>query len=258
MTFLFFYRNEIAELEDVSFLHLKDTVSTIFLSENDITKIPGTFFKSFRRLMWLDLGKNHIKLVEPGSLPSSLTTLSLSHNHILKFPMKLTDTLPELTWYNLRGNYIETIPIEPFHNLRQLDRLDLGENFLTVLPPIMFNGTLTVNDLNLEYNYLERLEDSAFISLQPRRLYLGHNRIGEIDDKAFNGINHLIELIDLESNKLQNVSQAFGSLKKLRYLYLSKNNVSYLPIELFESGMICKDFDTLSNIEYNWSELEYI
>lgn len=170
---LFFLRNGIAELEDVSFLHLKDTVSTIFLSENDITRIPATFFKSFRRLIWLDLAKNHIKQVDPGSLPSSLTTLSLSHNHIVKFPMELTDTLPELTWYNLRGNYIETIPLEPFHNLRQLDRLDLGENFLTTIPPIMFNGTLTVNDLNLEYNYLERLDASAFISLQPRRLHLG-------------------------------------------------------------------------------------
>lgn len=92
------YRNEIAELEDVSFLHLKDTVSTIFLGENDITQVPPTFFKSFRRLIWLDLDKNHIKEVAPGALPPSLTTLSLSHNHLTKFPLQLTDTLPELTW----------------------------------------------------------------------------------------------------------------------------------------------------------------
>ncbi len=150
--------------------------------------------------------------------------------------MTLTDSLPELTWYNLRGNYIETIPLQPFHNLRQLDRLDLGENFLTVLPPIMFNGTLTVNDLNLEYNYLERLEASAFISLQPRRLYLSHNRIDSIDPKAFNGIDRLLELVDLESNRLQNLSEAFGSLKKLRYLYVSKNNISELPLELFDDS----------------------
>ena len=109
--------------------------------------------------------------------------------------------------YSLRGNYIETIPLEPFHVLRQLDRLALGENFLTNIPPIMFNGTLTVNDLNLEYNYIERLEDSAFISLQPRRLYLGHNRISYVDDQAFNGVDMLVELIDLESNRLNNVSE---------------------------------------------------
>lgn len=109
--------------------------------------------------------------------------------------------------YSLRGNYIETIPLEPFHVLRQLDRLDLGENFLTSLPPIMFNGTLTINDLNLEYNYIERLEDSAFISLQPRRLYLGHNRISYIDPKTFNGVELLVELVDLEANKLNEVSE---------------------------------------------------
>ena len=96
--FFFNFRNEIAELEDVSFLHLKDTVSTIFLGENDITRVPPTFFKSFRRLIWLDLSKNHIREVAVGSLPSSLTTLSLSYNHFTKFPMALTDSLPELTW----------------------------------------------------------------------------------------------------------------------------------------------------------------
>ena len=121
----FFHRNEIAELEDVSFLHLKDTVSTIFLGENDITRLPPTFFKSFRRLIWLDLAKNHLRSVAPGSLPASLTTLSLSHNHFVKFPLDLTDSLPELTWYSLRGNYIEAVPLEPLNKLRQLDRLDL-------------------------------------------------------------------------------------------------------------------------------------
>ena len=97
--------------------------------------------------------------------------------------------------------------MEPFRVLRQLDRLDLGENFLTSIPPIMFNGTLTVNDLNMEYNYLERLEDSAFISLQPRRLYLGHNRISDIDGQAFNGVDLLVELIDLEANRLSSISE---------------------------------------------------
>lgn len=106
-----------------------------------------------------------------------------------------------------------------------------------MIPPIMFNGTLTVNDLNLEYNYIERLENSAFISIQPRRLYLGHNRIAHIDELAFNGVDLTVELIDLEANRLNNVSVAFSSLRKLRYLYLSKNNISDLSLEVFNSGL---------------------
>ena len=130
--------------------------------------------------------------------------------------------------YSLRGNYIETIPLEPFHVLRQLDRLDLGENFLTSLPPIMFNGTLTVNDLNLEYNYIERLEDSAFISLQPRRLYLGHNRISYIDPKTFNGVELLVELVDLEANKLNEVSEVCCNVL-YQYTYWVGINAKTVP-----------------------------
>jgi hypothetical protein len=32
---------------------------------------------------------------------------------------------------------------------------------------------------------------------------LGHNRIGFVDKDAFNGVDRLIELVDLEANKLQ-------------------------------------------------------
>ena len=138
--------------------------------------------------------------------------------------------------YSLRGNYIETIPLEPFHVLRQLDRLDLGENFLTSLPPIMFNGTLTVNDLNLEYNYIERLEDSAFISLQPRRLYLGHNRISYIDPKTFNGVELLVELVDLEANKLNEVSEVCNVL--YQYTYYIRKKLILMYTVLF----LCKIF----------------
>lgn len=41
----------------------------------------------------------------------------------------------------------------------------------------------------------------------------------------------------MESNKLQNLSSAFANLKKLRYLYMSNNNISSLPLEIFNSGL---------------------
>ena len=116
----------------------------------------------------------------------------------------------------------------------------------------MFNGSITINDINLEYNYLEKLEASAFISIQPRRLYLGHNRIEEVHPKAFNGVDRLVELVDLEANRLQEISVAFGSLKKLRYLYLSKNNISILPMEIFNSPLC----DTLRAMKVAYNSLE--
>ena len=66
---------------------------------------------------------------------------------------------------------------------------------------------------------------------------MGHNRIAHVDEAAFKGVDSLVELVDLEANKLQTISSAFGKLQKLRYLYMSKNNISSLPLEIFDSAI---------------------
>ena len=44
-------------------------------------------------------------------------------------------------------------------------------------------------------------------------------------------------MIDLESNRLNELGKAMGSLKKLRYLYASKNNISELTPEIFSLSL---------------------
>ena len=46
----------------------------------------------------------------------------------------------------------------------RIDKLDLGENFLSSLPVNMFNGTLAVTDLNLDYNYIGENNIADFCS----------------------------------------------------------------------------------------------
>ena len=206
-------------------------MTTFFLGENQITSIPTDFFSSFKRLLWLNLDSNHIRDVPPHSLASTINTLSLSKNQIRSFPLEAIETLTSLTWFKLRGNYIETIPEKPFSYEKRLDKLDLGENFISSIPGNMFNGTLSVNDLNLDYNYIEKLQENAFKSISPRRIYLGMNRISSIDEDAFAGLEDTLELLDLERNKLNNISRAFDRLKNLRYLYFSNNNISEIRMD---------------------------
>ena len=93
--------------------------------------------------------------IHPRTFFRSLLTLSLSQNLLSKFPLDLVDNLPALAWLRLRGNYIETLPQQGFMNgpRKRLDKVDLGENFITSVPRDMFNGTLTVNDLTLVRNF---------------------------------------------------------------------------------------------------------
>jgi Leucine-rich repeat (LRR) protein len=44
-----------------------------------------------------------------------------------------------------------------------------------------------------------------------------------------------LELLDLERNRLSNISSAFSQLTGLRYLYLSNNNISEVPDNAFQS-----------------------
>jgi Leucine-rich repeat (LRR) protein len=50
------------------------------------------------------------------------------------------------------------------------------------------------------------------------------------------GVESSLELLDLERNRLSNISTAaFGQLTGLRYLYLSNNNISLVPDSAFSS-----------------------
>ncbi|XP_059082371.1 chaoptin-like isoform X2 [Tigriopus californicus] len=227
------HNNEISEISIPpgsysSYSNLKASLSTLFLGNNDFIEVPANFFTDFKRLLWLNFDDNHLRTIPPHVLPASLLTLSLANNLISKFPFESVNHLPSLTWFTIRGNHIEAIPTEPFQYFKRLDKLDMGENFITAIPMNMFNGTLNVNDLNLDYNYIERIRRANFRTINPRRIYLGMNRISEIEPDAFAGLEGTLELVDLEGNRLNNVSWAFGELQQLRYLYLSNNNISSL------------------------------
>ncbi|XP_040574912.1 chaoptin [Lepeophtheirus salmonis] len=230
------YGNEISDIGTSNLLNLKASVSTLFLGGNDLKDIPPYFFNTFKNLTWLNLDHNHIFHIPDTCFPSTLITLSLSYNLINKFPSGAIANMPSLKWFTIRGNYIEQIPQIRFGSTKHLDKLDIGENFIVSLPENMFNGSVDVIDLNLDYNYVERIGPRVFKSLNARRIYLGFNRIEFIDDEAFEDVEDMIDLIDLESNKLLELPSALGRLRRLRYLYLQNNYISKIESpKIFDS-----------------------
>ena len=65
----------------------------------------------------------------------------------------------------------------------------------------------------------ERLQSGAFQSVSPRRVYLGMNRIASMDRDTFAGVEDTLELLDLERNKLTNISTAFD-----RFAFININD----------------------------------
>ena len=57
------FSNQIVRLADSYYLNFRNTLTTFFLGENQITQLPPDFFSAFKRLLWLNLDNNHIRLV---------------------------------------------------------------------------------------------------------------------------------------------------------------------------------------------------
>lgn len=210
---------------------LRDSLRSLYLGENDLLELPqgpGGLLAESRRLSALDLDRNRLAELPAGALPPSLHSLSVAHNLVREFPVKLVQQLPQLGTLSLRGNAIETLPSAGFHNKRSLDRLDLGDNHLQTVPAGVFNGSLQIRDLHLDLNYLRTLPAQALRGCNTVRLFLGNNRLETLDERAFVGVGHTLEYLDLEANLLGVFPHALRHLKRLRYLYLAQNGLRAL------------------------------
>lgn len=185
---------------------------------------------------------NHLTDLPADTLPRQLLhTLSAANNRISSFPSKCVEQLRDLRWLDLRGNFIQHLPIETVRSesgsKMRLEKLDLGENLISTLPEAgtLFNRSIHIRDLYLDFNRITRLADSPFRGTNVARLYLAANGMVSIDERAFHSLSSTLILLDLDRNRLRDYPTALHHLKKLRFLYLANNRISRLADGDFSS-----------------------
>ncbi|CAB0007001.1 unnamed protein product, partial [Nesidiocoris tenuis] len=226
------------------------TITNLFLGENHISSLKG--LEKFKMLNLLNLDKNQVHDLAPGYLPKTLHTLSLSSNLFSKFPWEYLSSAERIAWLYLRDNFINTLPLYNFKNRKKLDKLDLGENALSEITSI-FNGTLQIRDLNLDLNEITSIGDGVFQGTNVGRIYLSQNKISNVSDDAFLGVENTLEYLDLGGNSLQMIPRAVESLRKLKYLYLPSNNISLVHNDTFLGVS-----ETLSALSLSGNDLDHV
>lgn len=190
-------------------------------------------FSRLQKLLWLDLSNNRIYHIGSNFLPRSLVTIDLSSNLLSSFPQQLFEHIFGLRIVSLRDNLIrsvqnkETVRLVRMH----LEKLDLGMNLIEVIESDWFQNNYSdvhVRALNLEKNFIRHLPPGAFKGTGIVHLVLAFNAIERIHVNAFDGITDTLEYLDLERNELSAVPGAIKSLHKLKYLYLTSNNICQL------------------------------
>lgn len=143
---------------------------------SDIEKykiINEGLFSNFRlrSLSFQNLG---IVKVEPGAFDSfccksSLATLDLSKNHLIRLDASALSSLRRLVRLNLASNRL-SLSENNFESLKNLRYLDLSDNNIQYLPSNLLAGVTELELVNLDNNNLRKVDACIFDLIQKSEL----------------------------------------------------------------------------------------
>lgn len=176
-----------------------------------------------------------VDLVEfPAELPEATRQLSLQNNKIEEITVEHISHLRQLETLNLQNNWLTTqgIADEGFEMLEQLAYLYLANNQLTaapkVLPPSLVSADFAANQLTKIYPYTFGQKPKL------KSVYLHNNKLTDaaLPEHMFNGSDSL-EILTMSSNFLQVVP---SSLPPTLYrLHLKSNKLEEIPTGAFDN-----------------------
>ena len=216
------------------FITMLDTseqvVSELNWSNQDHSAVHGADFEQYTELISLDLSKNSLSSIFPGTFcDTRLEVLDISNNALQKIPdlCCLNDTLALLL---LATNSISRV--QGVHCLTSLHYLDLSHNLITdpfaePLPPNLQRLLLDDNPItnwSTLHIFPEVLESISLCSCNI------------IDDIAQNWtLPTNLKSLNLTNNKLSEFPAVDSVASNLTILKLEQNKLTSTPIELFTS-----------------------
>uniref|UniRef100_A0A803WCM4 Leucine rich repeats and immunoglobulin like domains 2 n=1 Tax=Ficedula albicollis TaxID=59894 RepID=A0A803WCM4_FICAL len=256
ITLLSLVHNTIPEI-NAEQLQVYLSLENLDLSSNLISEIKASSFPRMQ-LKYLNLSNNRITTLEAGcldNLSSSLMVIKLNRNRISTIPPKIF-RLPHVQFLELKRNRIKIVESLTFQGLESLKSLKMQRNGMSRLMDGAFFGLGNIEELpmaqllDLSYNQLTRLKESAFVGLSLlEKLNLGDNHINHIADGVFRGLTNL-HTLDLRNNEIswaiEDANEAFVGLSRLDKLILQGNQIKSITKKAF-SGLERLEHLDLSN-----------
>ncbi|KAG7200166.1 hypothetical protein KM043_000601 [Ampulex compressa] len=219
LTSLYLRDRNIKEISPEFFRKLPLSLSHLYLEKNVIEEINGPYLANISAIF---LDGNPLSS-SSGIYCKTLKLLSVSNCSFTRVFPNFFRGAPFLETVDLSYNRIETLDVDTFTYLGNLQKLSLGHNLLSTFP-YKLPALSTLNDLSLSYNKIDNLDRAVqFASL--RRLNLRGNGITNIDRLTFSRLT-LLEELDLAENYLTSLPSAWmEATKSLRHLNLKFNRL---------------------------------
>nr|XP_004663766.1 toll-like receptor 7 [Jaculus jaculus] len=212
---------------------LPSTLTELYLYNNNITKIQENDFINLKQLQILDLSGNC-----PRCYNVPFPCIPCENNSPLDIHRNAFDALTELKILHLRSNSLQHIHQMWFKSLKNLEELDLSQNYLAkeIEEAKFLNYLPNLVQLDLSFNYeLQVYQASinlprAFSSLKNLKiLRLKGYVFKELKNTSLSSLHGLrnLEVLDLGTNfiKIANLN-IFKQFEKLKVIDLSLNKIS--------------------------------
>lgn len=243
-----------AGLEPSSRLQLLSQLYQIDVSVSSLGQtltIPNGYFRDCTNLRVLTFYRTTsspaaVRLVN-GSFAglSNLTKLTANGVGIRGLPVGVFTELRSLKILELIQNEIKIIENGTFDRQRKLNTLYLGRNAISSLVNVSFDGLESLRMIDLHQNKIRVLGSEMGFATLPNleELNLADNEMLRIDPYAFTGLRRLKKLY-LDKNRLSTVTvNVFSDLTQLVELDLSRNNLKNLSNSSFSH---LKSLETLT------------
>lgn len=240
------------------------------LSYNQLTGLPESFFYCMLSLKVLKVSNNCIRSFSVTAEPvlDSLELLDLSFNSLqsLTFSRNTLGSLEELL---LQGNQLATLDHHIFHGLPNVKHLQLQQNNLEICSLdqdlqapsdcVSFASIPKLSFLNLSDNRLQTLPADAFASTPLSSLDLSHNLGLDLDRRSLSGLEDSLLHLQLRENNLSRLNADLTSLRSLKHIDLSTNQLTSLPawdkessiesLNLQNNNLVTLDYSTMLTLE---------
>ena len=217
------------------------TLETLGLGDNQLTDLPPELGQ-LPQLVSLDLSGNQLRALPPElAQAANLSHLNLSDNQLTGLPAGLVQ-LSQLDSLDLSHNQLSDLSdlaaeLEQVAKLpRWLIRLDLSDNQLTAVPPVLVQLNalevlhLSHNQLTDQSLTLDHLKHNL-THLTLTQLDLSHNQLTDLPLELDHLKYYLIHL-DLSHNRFSEIPPALSQLRPLLSLDLRGNPLTTCPLPL--------------------------
>ncbi|KAJ0062154.1 hypothetical protein NL108_016521 [Boleophthalmus pectinirostris] len=243
------------------FHHLK----YLDLSFNNFQSLPESLFHTMLSLEVLNVSNNCLTSFSlTRDLLPKVRILNLGENSLQTFQITQT-SLPSLEELYLNGNGLTTLG---FQTLKSLRLLHLQQNEINICSQktledskfcVSFESVPSLEYLDLSENKLWRIPSGAFRNTPLTHLDLSQNPGLDLHQDSFSGLENSLERLFFKENNMSAINSDLSSLRNLKYVDLSTNQLTALPawnrassiesLNLQNNNLVTLDYGTVAALE---------